>query len=242
MKNGRALAQQLVDSLSKEFGSRLECAVLYGSVARDEAIDGVSDVNVMLLLDDLHAATLGQAAPAAQRWARAGHTPPLIMEREQWARAADVFAIELADMRDAHIVLHGQDCVGTGPIPLADLRIQAERELRGKLLQLQTGMLMSDGDPKQLGELLKEALPSFATYLRAVIRLARQTVPTSMVQVIRQGMQVVGGTPDALLTVWEARVHKQGLRLTLRDPLVENYHAAAEQTADYVDNLREVGE
>jgi hypothetical protein len=242
MANGRALAQQLVDSLTKEFGSRLECAVLYGSVARGEAIAGVSDVNVMLLLDDLHAATLAQAAPMAQRWARAGHTPPLILEREQWRRAADVFAIELADMRDAHVVLHGQDCVGQGPVALADLRTQAERELRGKLLHLQTGMLMSDGDPRQLGDLLKKALPSFATYLRAVIRLARQTVPTTTPQVIRQGMQVVGGTADAWLSVWEARVNKQALRLTLRDPLVENYHAAAELTADYVDNLREVGE
>jgi hypothetical protein len=164
------------------------------------------------------------------------------MEREQWARAADVFAIELADMQDAHIPLHGPDCVSDQPVILADLRTQAESELRGKLLQLQTGLLMNEGDPKRMGELLKRALPSFVTYLRAVLRLARHVVPGETPGVIRDGMQVVGGTADAWLQVWEARVNRQALRLTLRDELVEQYHTAAERTAAYVDNLREVGE
>ncbi len=242
MKDGRVVAQRLVDELKRVFGARLECAVLFGSVARGESVEGVSDVNVMLLLDDIETATLAQAAPIAQRWAKEGHTPPLIMEREQWKRASDVFAIELADMLDAHVLLHGEDCVAGGRATLTDLRAQAERELRGKLLQLQTGLLMSEGDPLLLGTLLKKALPSFTTYLRAVIRLARRTVPSTTVQVIREGMQLVGGTPDAWLEVWQARARKQALRVGLRDSIVEQYHAAAEQTAAYVDNLREVGE
>jgi hypothetical protein len=242
MKDSRKVAQDLVESLARQLGSRLESAVLYGSVARGEAIAGVSDVNVMVLLDDIHARTLSQAAPIAQRWAREGQTPPLIMERAQWKRATDVFGIELADMRDAHVPLHGEDVVAGVPIAVTDLRTQAERELRGKLLQLQSGMLMADGDPLSLGNLLKKALPSFTTYLRATLRLARRDVPPTTPQVIQEGMQVVGGTSDAWLEVWEARAQKRDLRLTLRDPIVERYHAAAEQTAAYVDNLREVGE
>ena len=98
LRAARAVAQRLVDDLERIYGERLECGVLYGSVARGEHIEGESDVNVMVLLDNIDAATLAQAAPVAQRWAREGHTPPLIMEREQWQRASDVFAIELADM------------------------------------------------------------------------------------------------------------------------------------------------
>ena len=242
MKDGRAIAQELVGSLHKQFGDRLEGAILYGSWARGEAIPGVSDVNVMVLLDDLHAGTLAQVAPIAQRWAKSGQSPPLIMETRQWARAADVFAIELADMRDAHVPLHGDDCVAGLPVAPADLRAQAESELRGKLLQLQRGMVMAEGDPRMLGDLLQKALPSFVTYLRAVIRLARKNVPGDTAQVIRDGLQIVGGTPGAMLDVFESRTRKQALRLTLSDPVVEQYHTSVEQTAAWVDNLREVGE
>jgi hypothetical protein len=242
MKEGRALAQQLIDDLKRSFGARLECAILYGSVARNEAIAGLSDVNVMILLDDISPQALEAAAPIARKWIGQGHTPPLILEREQWRRASDVFAIELADMRDAHAALHGADCVAGAPISLTDLRTQAERELRGKLLQLQTGLLMNGSDAAALGELLKKALPSFTTYLRAVLRLAGRPVPGTTPEVIRAGMSAVGGPPDAFIQVWDARVGKQKLKVTLRDRIVEQYHTAAEQTAVFVDNLREVGE
>ena len=118
------------------------------------------------------------------------------------------------------------------PVGLSDLRTQAERELRGKLLQLQTGLLMNASDGTALGDLLKRALPSFVTYLRAVLRLSGRKVPARTPEVIREGMSVVDGPPDAFIQVWDARVGKQKLKLTLRDRLVEQYHTVAEQTAE----------
>jgi hypothetical protein len=241
MKDGRTIAKALVEELRTAYGARLQNATLYGSVARGEAIAGVSDVNVMVLLDDIHPESLALAAPIARRWVKDGNSPPLIMEREQWRRAADVFAIELADMRDARETLHGEDCVAGPPVALADLRTQAERELRGKLLQLQRSLLM-ESESAALGELLKKALPSFATYLRAVLRLTARDVPLSTPEVIREGMKVVGGDAHAYLAVWEARTGNQAMRLNLNDPIVRQYHTAAEQTAVFVDHLREVGE
>ena len=238
-KSPEDVARQLISSLQEVLQQRLECAVLYGSAARGEYIEGESNVNVMVLLNDIDATTLIAAAPVAQKWAKAGHLPPLILEREQWSRAADVFAIELADMIDAHKSLYGEDCVASAEVKRSDLRMQAERELRGKLLQLQTGMLMSAGAPDALGALFKQALPSFTTYLRAVIRLAGRPVPATTAEVIKEGASIVGTAPDAWLEVWQARTQKKPLRLSLQDSIVDQYHTAAERTAVYVDNLRE---
>ena len=240
MKDGRALAHELVDELRTVLGPRLQSATLYGSVARGEAIPGVSDVNVMVLIDDIDPRALAVTAPVAQRWLEAGQTPPLLLEREQWRRAADVFAIELADMRDAHVPLFGGDPVTDGQVKIGDLRVQAERELRGKLLQLQTGMLMSSAKPEALGALLMKALPSFTTYLRAVLRIRSLPVPGSTTEVIRAGMRVVNADPAPFLEAWDARLNRKTWKLNLQDELVNKYHAAAEATVAFVDQLREV--
>jgi hypothetical protein len=235
----REIALKLVTELRGVLGARIDCAVLYGSAARGEFTPGVSDVNVMVLLDDINTGALSAAAPIAARWVKSGHTPPLIMEREQWRRASDVFAIELADMRDAHEALFGEDCVAGTMIERRHLRAQAERELRGKLLHLQTGLLMTATQPESVGELLKKALPSFTTYLRAAIRMNGGTVPATTPEVIRQGTQRVGAPADPWLAVWAARKGGEKLRLAMTDTLVEQYHSAAERTADFVDTLRE---
>ncbi|HSL69384.1 MAG TPA: hypothetical protein VK864_04040, partial [Longimicrobiales bacterium] len=241
-KDGRTIAQQLVDETRAVLGPRLQCGLLYGSYARREAIPGVSDVNVMLLLDNIDPATLAAVAPVVRRWVDSRQTPPLILEREQWRRATDVFAIELSDMRDSHELLYGQDFAAGEVISLNDLRNQAERELRGKLLQLQTGMLVGSGSGDSLGELLKRALPSFTTYLRAVLRLIAHPVPGTTPAVIQEAMTAINGSPDAFLEVWEARSNRQRLKVSLQDSLVHEYHTAAEQTAVFVDHMREVGE
>ena len=80
MKDGRAIAQQLVDELRVVLGPRLQSATLYGSWAREEAIPGVSDVNVMVLVDDIDPRVLSLTAPVAQRWVESGQTPPLLLE------------------------------------------------------------------------------------------------------------------------------------------------------------------
>jgi hypothetical protein len=239
MNDGRAIAQQLVDQLRVVLGPRLQSATLYGSVARGEAIAGVSDVNVMVLIDNIDPRTLTAVAPVAQRWVESGQTPPLMLERDQWLRASDVFAIELADMQDAHVTLYGSDPVAQEVAKPSDLRTQAERELRGKLLQLQTGMIMSSAKPEALGLLLMKALPSFATYLRAVLRIERMPVPGSTSEVISKGLSVVNADPSAFLEALDARQKKKVLKVGLQDSLVNGYHSAAEATVAFVDQLRE---
>jgi len=234
-KDPKKQAAQLVGQLREIFGDRIESAIIYGSVARDEYIEGVSDINVMILFDQLDATTLAAASPVARRWFRDGHTPPLIIEEEQWRRATDVFAIELADMRDAHIPILGEDVVANEELHLPELRIQAERELRGKLLQLQTGMLMGAEERDGLGKLLQKALPSFVTYLRAALRLAGREPARSSETVIREGMALVGGSADPFLEVWNTRVQRRALRAAISDPIVDAYHTAAEQIAVFID-------
>lgn len=236
MANERAL--EIAQELERDFGSRLKSVLLFGSVARDEYIEGVSNINLLVLLDDVNIGMLERAVSHAKRWRETGAVP-LLLEAGEWQRAADVFAIEIADMRDAHEVLVGTDPVAQHAVDRRALRLQAEREIRGKVMQLRSGLLAAAGEPDVIGGLLVATLPSFATYLRAALRLTGETVPARMDDVIEAGTRLVGAEPDALLAAYRARVGRNGLRVRLSDQLVESYHHVAERTAAFVDAIKE---
>jgi hypothetical protein len=85
-----------------------------------------------------------------------------------------------------------------------------------------------------------KALPSFVTYLRAVLRIQRMPVPGSMSEVIKAGLRVVNADASAFLAALEARRSRKAPRLGLQDAVVSGYYGAAEATVAFVDQLREV--
>ncbi len=236
--DARESARKLVTEWATLFGGRLRSALLFGSVARDEAVPGKSDINVLLLIDHIDAGTLKQASAATRTWMKTSREAPLLFEADQWVRAADVFAIEIADMRDAHEVLHGTDALEACHLDETAMRLQAERELRGKLLQLQTGLLVAADASADVGKLLQQSLPSFTTYMRTVLRLAGEPVPAKTPEVIQRATQLAGGRAEPYQQVWESRRSGHALKLAVDDAMVDAYYDTAEKLADYVDTLR----
>lgn len=234
MADPKSTARKLTAELEKAAAEALRSVVLYGSVARNEAV-AASDVNLLVLLDRANPVELGHLAPLVRRWAQAGNTAPLLLSWDEWRNGTDAFAIEAADMRDAHEVLAGADPIADLEVHGTALRLQAERELRGKLIQLRTGMMLAAHRPSEIGRLLLTALPSFTTYLRAALRLGEGTVPPTTPEVIQRGCGLVGAAPEALQRCWDARQGGTALKCPLDDPLVAQYYDIAEKTVAYVD-------
>ncbi|HSJ14892.1 MAG TPA: nucleotidyltransferase domain-containing protein [Longimicrobiales bacterium] len=228
------MARQFAADLAPALGERLASVVLHGSLARGEWIETVSDINVLVLLDDIGGASLGALSPVVRRFAPRG-IRPIIIEPREWRRATDVFGIELVEMQDWHELLAGPDPLLGLLVSPTHLRLQAERELRGKLLQLHLGMVMAES-PERLGGLLTAALPSIATYFRTALRLAGEGVARETDRALRDGCALVDTAPDALLRVLAARRSRKPLTAALPDPLVDDYNTAAERLADYIDN------
>ncbi len=113
-----------------------------------------SNYNVLLVLDGLGVAELDALSKPAAQWTKAGHRPPLLFTRGQLQASADVFPIELLDMRQSHRVLFGEDPLADVTINHEHLRLQLERELNEKLLALREGYLLTGGRPKHVVQLL----------------------------------------------------------------------------------------
>ena len=63
--------------------------------------------------------------------------PPLLLDRRWIEDARDVFPIEFLELREHHVLLHGEtDPFADLPVNLDHLRLEVEQQLRGKLLHL----------------------------------------------------------------------------------------------------------
>ena len=140
-------------------------------------------------------------------------------------------------MKDTHELLFGTDPVASLEPKTSELRLQTERELRGKLLQLREGTLLAAESPAELGWLLTAALPSFTAYMRATLRLAGKTVPRDTPSVIIATAETIAGDPASFATVWEARSSGRKLEAKISDPVVADFYGLAERMADHVDRL-----
>ena len=235
MSDLREAAVDYTDRLRKTLGERLRSVLLHGSVARGEAVPGLSDVNLLVLVDDVEPPLLRELAPDARRWLDRRGALPLVLEWSEWQGASDAFAIETADMIDAHELLHGEDPLEGATIATRHLRLQAERELRGKLIHLREGIMLSAERPRDLGRLLMAALPSLAAYFRAALRLSGEPVPARTPDTLARGGELVGAEPDPLIGLWEIRSGGKPPRLDTTDPRVAAVHRSLEKTVEYVD-------
>jgi hypothetical protein len=157
---------QFARDLELAAGSNLLSVILYGSAASGEFHAQHSDLNLLCLFERLDSEVLARIHPVTRRWARKGHRPPLVFQASRLAEAADVFAIELMDIKASHKVLHGSDLVAPLEVPLTFHRLQVERELRQSLIRLRQHYLSSDGGSKVLLALMTASVSSFAVLFR----------------------------------------------------------------------------
>ena len=105
----------LVTKLKDAAGSNLLSVILYGSAATEEFHEGHSDLNILCVMQSLGRDDLGKLHAASAWWAKKGHPAPLFFTLDELHHSADVFAIELLDIKAAHRILHGEDLMASTP-------------------------------------------------------------------------------------------------------------------------------
>jgi predicted nucleotidyltransferase len=210
-------------------------AVLYGSASRGDFVPGRSDINLMLVLDQLAAPMLRTLGRSFALWRKSVAEPPLVVSRLEWSRASDAFPIEITDMRLSYQVLRGTDPLDGVRVDRADLRKALEREFRGKLLRLRQGYATYAPEPAALGSLGLQSAATILVLLRGVLTVMERPVPTDGTELSTAAAEAIGFEPEHLLHVVRHRADREW---RCGAPEFENYMNAVEQTAQFVDQLQ----
>jgi predicted nucleotidyltransferase len=181
-------------------------ALIYGSAARGEFRDGVSDVNLLLVCQELGPATLRRLSAALAGLRGKRQSPPLLIERGEWASASDVFPIEVTDMQLAHQLVRGEDPLAGRVVDPADLRRALEAELRAKLLRLRQAYALAAGDAASLGAVASGTVASVAALFRVSLVLFGRDVPAGTPAALAAAGQAMAVAMEPVAALWTRRV------------------------------------
>ena len=230
-----AAVADLIASLTLALSDKVRAVVLYGPAARGEKPSGDSELHLLLVLADLELATLAAAGPALARWTGRGRAMPRLFCPATLAEAADVFPVELSDIAERHLVLHGRDPLASMPrLKVEHLRLQCERELREKMMRLQEAYALARGKDTELVRLIVSSYPAFALVFRGCLRLHGDTPPESTLAAAEAFCRSADIDPAPFA---EADKLRNGQQVGPMADLFARYYAALERAVDTVDRF-----
>jgi predicted nucleotidyltransferase len=222
----RAIADA-TQKLNELFAGRLVGVALYGSAAGNDFVPGASDINLIVVLDELRGTDLRDLRPYVARWRRRGLATPLLVDRAFLRNATDVFPMELTDIQAQHRLLCGDDAFSSLRIRPDHLRSQCEREARGKLLRLRELYLEVGNSRPRLRRLMLDSLKTFLIIMRNLNRLRG----TSTVQSYETALSIFAADFGAAFPVMQGL-----LRIRLGE---EKWRRSEEDLfSEYLDEVR----
>jgi predicted nucleotidyltransferase len=174
-----AVEQSFIQLLKDNFGENLLSVILYGSYVSGDFVPGVSDVNVLVIIDRGNSEQFRNLGKRAHKLMRKYKITPLILTRTDFNSSADVFPMEYADIRDRNRVLFGEDETKSLALEKKNLRHQLEERLRGSVASLRQLIIASKGRRKVLTNNLKFLFGSLKALFRGLLRLKEiKNIPT----------------------------------------------------------------
>jgi predicted nucleotidyltransferase len=231
---------ELVLKLKTAAADNLKAVILYGSAATEEFHSKHSDLNILCVVDQADAAHLEALHGPVEWWIRHGQRPPLVFTLEELRRSADIFTIELLDMKSRHRILYGENLLAEISVPLQYHSIQVERELRTDWLRLRQAILAAPKKSKVYLELMVSSFSAFAALFRhALVALGEAPAETKR-EAIDRIAQFVGADPAGFQTILGVREGKVKERDIDAEKTLNRYFAFVEAVTEKFDRQLEV--
>ena len=203
-------ARLLADDYRNVFGDDLVSVILYGSSLTKEYDPNKSDLNFLIVLSEEGIERLHLAHELVARWRKKKVGTPLFLTRDYIDFSLDTFPIEFLNIKLNRQVIAGEDVLAGISFKRDFIRMEGERELKGKLLLLRQRYVETRGKHKVLKELISASLPTFIFVFKGLLYLLGKEVPETKEQtitIISQELKLDQGLFTSLLQL-EAGTHK----------------------------------
>jgi hypothetical protein len=177
-KDPTEIFPEITDDYKAIYGADLISIILYGSAVGQDYRPGRSDINFMMVLSEGGIEQLDKAFKTVAKWRRRNVAIPLFLTEGYIQSSLDVFPIEYLNFQQNHRLVFGNDVLKGLTFKTEDVRLQCEREIKGKLLLLREAFLETMGKDRQLKELIGRSLGALSAIFEALLYLKEEPPPT----------------------------------------------------------------
>jgi len=167
----KEIFQDFTDDCKSFFGDDLVSIILYGSATGKNYRPGKSDINFMIVLSEEGIDHLDRAFKLVEKWRKRKVGVPLFLTETYIRTSTDVFPIEYFNFQGNHVLVYGMDLLKELSFDHNWVRLQCEREIKGKLLLLREAYLETAGKARGLKELIGQSIGAFAAVFEALLFL-----------------------------------------------------------------------
>lgn len=162
---------ELTGGLRAAAGDQLAALLVYGSAVRGGYEEGVSDIDVVLVLKDTSLPTLTAVGGPLMLARHRGRVEALILKATDVACASDVFPLFYDDIRQRHVVLAGRDPFAGLLISDHHRRLRIEQELREAQIRMRRAAADALGEESLLAGAVARKVKQLRGPLHALLAL-----------------------------------------------------------------------
>jgi len=237
-KRPEEIFEPLTNDYKELFGEDLISIILYGSGARGDYIPKRSDLNFLILLTEDGIEMLHIAFKTVAKWHRYRVSTPLFLTKSYIESSLDTFPIEFLNIKHSYKLLWGEDILRDLTFEPRFIRLQCERELKGKLLYLREHFLETQGKTKLLEELIIRSLPTFFSLFNAIIFLLRKEIPKSKKEAIEIIAKDTGVNAKLFYQLLNIKEGREKLSSNKAIDLFESYIQQIRNLSRFVDTMQ----
>lgn len=191
--NPLLIKEELVNDLTRSFNENLLSAVMFGSAVTPRYVAGKSDINIVLVVVDDSIEAMAELNRIEKEWGRRNVVFSFFFTPAYIQRSLDVYPMEFLEIKNSHVILYGSDFFTNLTLKPALLRLQCERELKGKLLHLKREYIRWRHRKSALRDLLNISFSQFLIVFRGLLNISgNREIPHSAAELCAALGQVLG--------------------------------------------------
>jgi hypothetical protein len=213
---------EIIDGYKGLLGDDLISIILYGSATGQDYRPGKSDINFMVVLSEEGIDRLDRVFKMVDKWKKRKVAVPLFLTEVYVESSLDVFPIEYLSFQRNHVLVYGKDILADLSFDSECLRLQCEREIKGKLLLLREAFLETAGKGRALKGLMAQSLQAFMAIFDALLYLKGKEIP----QVKREAVRLTCETFDLDIMLFEKVLDIKEEKVKPKDPEINTFFQA----------------
>jgi hypothetical protein len=208
IKDPKEIFPEIIADYEGIYGSDLVSILLYGSATGKDYRPGKSDINFMIVLSEQGIEQPDRAFPVMKKWRKRNVAIPLFLTETYVATSMDVFPIEYLNFQRDYVPVFGKDILKDLSFDVEFIRLQCEREIKGKLLILREAYLESSGKGRALKDVIRNSIPALLAIFEALLYIKGQDIPKEKRTIVRNTCEAVDidvGIFEKLLDIKEGK-------------------------------------